>query len=96
LKIFLSNSSWTILENEKRLSQKTTTYLKIKKKKKPFDKTIYKSTIGSPIYLSKYIWPEISFSLNKASKEKWITNNFRPEKRSYHFKIYKKVQKIIK
>ena len=26
-----------------------------KKKKKPFDKTIYKSTIGSPIYLSKYI-----------------------------------------
>ncbi len=41
----------------------------ISENKKPFDKTTYKSAIGSLIYLSKCTRPEISFAVNKASRK---------------------------
>jgi len=35
---------------------------------KPFDKTVYKSSIGMPIYLSKCLRPVILFAVHKATR----------------------------
>jgi len=40
----------------------------ISENKEPFDSTVYKSALGSLIYLAKCTRPDISFSVHKAAK----------------------------
>ena len=68
----------------------------ISENNKPFNKTIYKSAIGSLIYLSKCTRPDIAFSVNKAARKSekptisdWnkITNIFRYINSTKDYKI---------
>jgi len=68
----------------------------ISKNNKPFNKTIYKSAIGSLIYLSKCTRLDIAFSVNKAARKSekptisdWnkITNIFRYMNSTKDYKI---------
>jgi len=56
----------------------TSIYQELKINKK-FDKTAYKSTIGSLIYLSRYTRPDISFYVIKVSRcdENPTSNNWK-------------------
>jgi hypothetical protein len=69
-KNFINNMLYKFnIDNTKKRKTPCTGDNKISENNKPFDKTIYKSAIGSLIYLSKCTRPDIAFAVNKASRK---------------------------
>jgi len=77
----IADNNIAVKKKKKTLCKEKKKKAEKKKKKKLFDKTIYKSTIGSLIYLSKKDNSDILFAVNKASSNKVSNQQFQTGKR---------------